>query len=68
MSILFIICNNANEPFTNVDIYNQAQLEKDFTINYKRDVEIPEKPKMAIKFTSIQTHVIKLKHNEISNL
>jgi hypothetical protein len=51
--ISFIVFNNGNHPYTNVDILIKTSTEKNFQIKYKRDVDFPEKPKIVRGFTTI---------------
>lgn len=48
--IRFYLTNTGNIPYTNVNIYINTTLEKDFDIKSKEDLKDPELPKREINF------------------
>jgi len=46
IEVKFMLINNGNHPYSNIDIFINTQLEKEFKIKYKTDVKIPTKPEL----------------------
>lgn len=44
IEIQFILINNGNHPYTNIDVFISTSLEQQFKIQHKVDVKIPIKP------------------------
>jgi rRNA-processing protein FCF1 len=53
--ILFIVQNNSNNPFTNIDVYLEMVLEKGFKVKYRKDKKVPEKPKISRRLMPLNT-------------
>lgn len=44
IEITFILINNGNHPYSNIDVFISTQLKEHFKMKYKEEVKIPMKP------------------------
>lgn len=44
IEIKFILINNGNHPYSNIDVFISTQLKEHFKMKYKEEVKIPMKP------------------------
>ena len=46
IEIKFMLVNNGNHPYSNIDVFISTQLKENFKILYKSDVKIPIEPEL----------------------
>jgi len=65
IEIKFVLINNGNHPYTNIDVFISTQLEQQFKLQHKLNVKIPIKPDLFEELSENESSHYAINESEV---